>query len=402
MSGLFFDDDHDEHTGDEGEFTTADINAEDKIPARTPGKLFGLYEHEQRFLNLINENRLPHALVFHGPKGVGKYTTAVRLARTLIGAARDASFSNTVDGTGDNTVDMFGAAPPSRNILTKFDIPDMHPDAQRIMAGSHPDLLIVGGQGEDDVQSKSGAILIDQARKVPAFLRLKSSIEGGWRVVIIDNADRLNRNAQNALLKILEEPPTRTVLILVTHHLGHLLPTIRSRTQTIRFMSLNDADFDAWLKAQDQPVSSDEKAWLQILAKNAPGQAQAMLDLNVHEQIRNFLGLWNDLSTFDEQRWTDYTETLALTDSDTYEFALNFWLWWMDAIIRAKTDPAYANELEKLTKSSATLNFVKNRTLGFLLESRDQIRTLFERTMAASLEKRQALFSARMWMMDAA
>lgn len=82
-------------------------------------------------------------------------------------------------------------------------------------------------------------------------MRLKPSTENGWRVVIIDNADTMNRNAQNALLKVLEEPPARTVLILVAHQMGTFLPTIRSRTHVIPFHPLSDDDFSRVVKSMD-------------------------------------------------------------------------------------------------------------------------------------------------------
>ncbi len=77
-----------------------------------------------------------------------------------------------------------------------------------------------------------GEIVVDDAREIGAFLRLTAA-EGGWRVVVVDGADEMNRNAANSLLKILEEPPRQTLLILVAHSPGKLLPTIRSRCRQV-------------------------------------------------------------------------------------------------------------------------------------------------------------------------
>ncbi len=162
---------------------------------------------EEAFLDALNRGRLHHAWLLCGVEGSGKATFAYRAARRLLGAAPDL------------TRGPLGAAP--------YD-----PVSQLISAQSHPDLLVMERLVEGGKQKKT--ISVDQARDLPGFFA-KSPSQAQYRVAIIDAADDLNVNAANALLKILEEPPERGVLLLVTHAPGRLLATIRSRCRRLSF-----------------------------------------------------------------------------------------------------------------------------------------------------------------------
>ena len=156
---------------------------------------------EAAFLDAFDKGRLHHAWLLCGVEGSGKATFAYRAARRLLGAAPD----------------------PGRGLLGTR--PD-DPVAQLTVAQSHPDLLVLERAVEGGKTKKS--ISVDQARDLPEFFS-KSPSQAKYRVAIIDAADDLNLNAANALLKVLEEPPERGVLFLVTHAPGRLLATIRSR-----------------------------------------------------------------------------------------------------------------------------------------------------------------------------
>ncbi|NWE52767.1 DNA polymerase III subunit delta' [Brevundimonas sp. P7753] len=162
---------------------------------------------EEAFLDALNRGRLHHAWLLCGVEGSGKATFAYRAARRLLGAAPDL------------TRGPLGTAP--------YD-----PVSQLVSAQSHPDLLVMERLVEGGKQKKT--ISVDQARDLPGFFA-KSPSQAQYRVAIIDAADDLNINAANALLKILEEPPERGVLLLVTHPPGRLLATIRSRCRRLSF-----------------------------------------------------------------------------------------------------------------------------------------------------------------------
>jgi DNA polymerase III subunit delta' len=119
--------------------------------------------------------------------------------------------------------------------------------------------------------------VVDDVRRVADFLRLTPA-EGGWRVVIVDGAEHLNRNAANALLKILEEPPQRAVLLLACAAPGRLLPTIRSRCRALRLSALAQPEMETLLARYLPGLQGAERANLAALAEGSPGRALALAE----------------------------------------------------------------------------------------------------------------------------
>ena len=179
-------------------------------------RLIGQATAEAAFLDAFTSGRLHHAWLLTGPRGVGKATLAWRIARFLLA---------TPDPDPD---DMFGVPAP-----TSLDVDPEHPVARRIAAGAEPGLKSVNRTENENTRRLRDQIVIDDIRALSGFFQL-SAADGGRRVVIIDAADEMNPNAANALLKMLEEPPARTTLLLVCHQPSRLLPTIRSRCRTLR------------------------------------------------------------------------------------------------------------------------------------------------------------------------
>lgn len=210
-------------------------------PRETP-QLFGQDAAEAAFLHAYNSGRLHHGWLISGPRGVGKATLAWKLARFLLATPPD-------DGG------MF--APPSPDSL---DIPDDHPVARRVRGGADGGLLVIR-RGLDDKGNLRRDITVGVMRKLHGFFGL-SAPDGGRRVVIIDAADEMNPNAANALLKALEEPPERAILLLVSHQPSRLLPTIRSRCRDLRLAPLDRASFDAALAQVGVPGDSAALAQL--------------------------------------------------------------------------------------------------------------------------------------------
>jgi DNA polymerase-3 subunit delta' len=175
-------------------------------PRQNP-ELFGHAAAERRLLDAWASGRLPHAWLICGPRGIGKATLAYRFARFLLKAG---------DATGGSGRPASLASDPQDPVF------------RRVAAGGHADLLTVERGWDKKRERRRGEIIVDDVRDVGAFLRLTPA-EGGWRVVVVDSADEMNPNAANAILKVLEEPPRRAALLLVSHAPGRLLPTIRSR-----------------------------------------------------------------------------------------------------------------------------------------------------------------------------
>ena len=189
--------------------------------------------------------RMHHAWLLAGPKGVGKATLAHRFARIALGARNN------------------GPRP--------FDVDPNDPISRRLTAMSHGDLFVLR-RGLNDRGKPRSEIAVDDARGLVNFFTLKSS-EGGWRIAIVDAADELNRNAANAILKTLEEPPPRTVLLLVCHAPGGLLATIRSRCRRLDLRPLPEAQVRSAVQ-QANPEARDEAAIR--FAGGRPGRAIAL------------------------------------------------------------------------------------------------------------------------------
>ena len=202
---------------------------------------------EEAFLDSLNRGRLHHAWLLCGVEGGGKATFAYRAARRLLGAAPDLSRG------------PLGAAP--------YD-----PVSQLVSAQSHPDLLVMERLVEGGKQKKT--ISVDQARDLPGFFA-KSPSQAQYRVAIIDAADDLNINAANALLKILEEPPERGVLLLVTHAPGRLLATIRSRCRRLSFPIWTPDKLETLVRNRTG-VDPDDARLAADMAGGSPGAALAL------------------------------------------------------------------------------------------------------------------------------
>ena len=187
---------------------------------RETAELVGHEAAEAAFLGAYNAQRLPHAWLLAGPAGIGKATCAYRVARFLL-AQHEAG-------------GLFGAAAPPATLT----IPPEHPVFRLVASGAHPDLLVVERAWDEKRKRLRREIVVDDARAIAAFLHLTPS-QGSWRVVIVDGADEMNRNAANALLKVLEEPPKRAILLLTCESPGRLLPTIRSRCRILHMNFLS-------------------------------------------------------------------------------------------------------------------------------------------------------------------
>jgi len=245
-----------------------------EIAVPHPREVFDLTGHEAAegaFEAARARGRLHHAWLLTGPEGVGKATFAYRAARRLLGAP----------------------AEPDRGVLGAD---PAHPVSRQVLNRAHPDLLVLERLGEDGKPRK--VIPVDDARKLSEFFS-KSPAAAAHRVAIVDAADDLNVNAANALLKTLEEPPARGVLLMVAHSPGRLLPTIRSRCRRLAFAPLSLETAAGFVRDR---VELDEEQALRLarMAGGAPGRAlglAAAQALSMDDAARELLA---DLPRLDE------------------------------------------------------------------------------------------------------
>ncbi len=197
---------------------------EDDSGLRRPRETTVLYGHagaEQQFLAACRSGRVPHAWLIGGEPGIGKATLAYRIARFVLAHPDPAQAA---------------AAAPTLALD-----PD-HRTVRRIAASAHPDLLALERTINETTGKLRTVISVEQVRRLQTFFGSTAG-EGGWRVCIIDSADELQYpQGSNALLKMLEEPPPRSLFLLVSHAPGRLLPTIRSRCRRLALRPLAAAD----------------------------------------------------------------------------------------------------------------------------------------------------------------
>jgi DNA polymerase-3 subunit delta' len=255
--------------------------------------LLGHQAAESGLKEAYTSGRLHPSWLIGGPRGVGKATLAYRFARFVL-------------------------AKPDGEVLSRPGIgvaPD-HPVARRISAGAHPDLLRI----ERAFDSKKGHLQnetsVEVTRGVPQFFA-HTAAEGGWRICIIDSADDLNEASANALLKIIEEPPPQSLIILLSHAPGRLLGTIRSRCIKMSLAPLDqDKVIEVLRSIPDIKASAADMAVAAELARGSPGRALELLDSGVGRLFVMFRDLVSQLPQLDMRRALAFADQMQARRSD--------------------------------------------------------------------------------------
>ncbi|TGD42192.1 DNA polymerase III subunit delta' [Pseudotabrizicola sediminis] len=274
----------------------ADLPEPDRIEgAPHPRETVRLYGHEQAesaFLNAFTSGRLHHGWLITGPKGVGKATLAWRVARFLLATPEE-------DGG------MFAAPPPE-----SMDIPADAPVARRMLQLAEPRLFLLRRGANDKETALSADIRVDEVRRMKSFFAL-SAADGGRRVAIIDAADDLNTGAANALLKLLEEPPSGVTFLVIAHQPHRLLPTIRSRCRELRLTALTPEPLARALEQAGGAVDPDDVQALGELAGGSVGEAFRLTNLDGLKTYASLTQLFTTLPRLDRPRALALAETGA-------------------------------------------------------------------------------------------
>jgi len=235
------------------------------VPPARNAHLYGHQAAEDFLARSYRSGKAHHAILIEGPEGIGKATLAFRFANHVLTHPDPAS-------APDHLAD-----------------PDLDSSVSRqIASGASHNLLHLARPVDDKTGKVKTAITVDEVRRAGHFFS-QTSGTGNWRIVIIDPADDLNRNAANAILKILEEPPRRALFLVLSHAPGKLLPTIRSRCQPLKLSPLGDADMAKALAGLGMPLDGGKtQETVLSMGKGSVSQALKLLNYGGTEIIAAF------------------------------------------------------------------------------------------------------------------
>ncbi|MFA7429442.1 MAG: DNA polymerase III subunit delta' [Rhodospirillaceae bacterium] len=342
----------------------------DGLTPRLNTHLVGHEDAEREILDAWETGRMHHAWLITGKRGIGKATLAYRLARFIL--------------AGGGEGGLFGG--PSTLAL-----PADHPVVHRISHGAHGDLRVVERQWDEKRKKMRSEIVVGDARDIGAFLSMTPA-EGGWRVVLIDAVDEMNRNAANAVLKVLEEPPKRSVLILLAHNPARLLPTIRSRCRRLALRPLADATVADLVLRYRPDLDADAAHGLARLGEGSIGRALELAAEGGLQHYHAMVGLLRGLPRLDIPDMHAFAETAARSD-ESFRTTSELLLWWLARTISAGGHGVAPVEVVP-GENGLFRTVLAAAPLDRWVEVWEKISRLLERASAVNLDKKQVLLSA--------
>jgi DNA polymerase-3 subunit delta' len=254
-----------------------------QIAAEELGPVIGHAAAKAEWRAAVSGGRLHHGWMLRGPRGAGKSRLALQFAAQLLGSPAGADLAATEDD----------------------------PIGHLLVTGAHPDIRIIRRPVDDKGKQKT-EIPVDSVRDLAQFFSLRPAM-GGYRIAIVDAVDELNRFGANALLKTLEEPPPKSVLILIAHGEQALPPTVRSRCRVLNCPPLSDEETVSALIASGLPP---ERA--ASVARLAPGQPGRALVLDTPEASAAAEAMRNTLRTLGQSDGASFQRVMmAGSKSDT-------------------------------------------------------------------------------------
>ena len=312
-----------------------DLEDEDALPhPRETATLFGHAEAEQALLEAYRGGRIPHAWLIGGEAGIGKATLAYRLATFVLANPDPAS--------------------PEVQKATSLAVPADRPVARRVAGQSHTDLLTLERIFNEKTGKLFSSIRVDDVRRTVSFFGSTAG-EGGWRVAIVDSVEELEKSGENALLKVLEEPPPRCLLLLISHSPGRVLPTIRSRCRLLMLRPLPvDEVARAAASVLDQEPGSLEVMAAAQASAGSVARALMFLDGPALELRQRIAGLLDALPNVDQRALHALGDKLGGVDAApllAFMETINSWL-----SAQLKDGPRDARRMARLAEAWDKVN----------------------------------------------
>jgi len=319
--------------------------------------LIGHEEAERALLGAYRGGRLPHAWLIGGPAGIGKATLAYRMARFVLANADPASAA--VQAASSLAVD------PS------------HPVARQVAARAHSDLLVLE-RTLTDTGSLRSVITVDEVRRTVSFFGSTAG-QGGWRVCVVDSADELQYpQASNALLKVLEEPPERSLFLLISHAPARILPTIQSRCRKLSLRPLTVENV-VLAAAESSGRGKDDSTLIEV-AKTSEGSVARALTLigggalDLHQQT---LALLETLPHIDARALHALGDALGSNDRTTIAVFVDTIDRWIGERLKIADANANLPWLARLAEVWEKINRAARETESFNLERKPLVFSVF-------------------------
>jgi len=331
-----------------------DEDIEEPQHPRATTVLFGHVQAEAALLAAYRSARMPHGFLLSGPKGIGKATLAYRMARFVLAYPE-----------------------PGRRevqIATSLVVDAENPVSRRIAAQAQPDLLVIERTVNDRGVLHKQIAVDDIRRTVPFFG--STAGEGGWRIAIVDAVDDLNRSGANALLKVLEEPPERALMLLVSHSAARVPATLRSRCRILSLRPLEESDVAAAAAASTgSPASDPDITAAAAAAGGSVARALAFLDEGALALRQQALNLLDRLPSLDSKALHALGDALTGTDPQPLTAFLDTVNDWLSR--RLDGGPAELRRLVRLAEASERINASARDAETYNLERKPLVFSIF-------------------------
>ena len=349
-------------------------------PAQTD-RLIGHDEAERALLQALHSGRLHHAWLISGPEGIGKATLAYRFARFLLSRPLGEP----------EPAGLFGETPEPAAPETLAVDPD-HPTARRIAGGAHANLRVIERSWDDKRKIRRNEIVVADIRAAQAHFTATAG-EGGWRVAIVDSADAMNRSAANALLKTLEEPPRDSVLLLIAHAPGRLLPTIRSRCRHLKLRPLPVDQVAQILTTEAPDLADADRFALARLSDGSPGRALALHEAGGLDVYRAMVDVLAGLPQLDRVAAHDLANRLSGKAADmAYRTFTQLLFDWVSRMVRTAARGAKPAEIVP-GERAAMQRLSASAGLDRWVEVWEKMTALVDRAEAVNLDRKQVILS---------
>ncbi len=315
--------------------------------------------------------RLAHAWLLGGPRGIGKATLACRLARFILAA--DSPGRNGRNREGSNGGSLY--------------LPPDHPTFCRVAAHGHADFRLIERSVSDTGRRRS-QIVVEDIRAIGKFLTLTAA-EGGWRVVVIDEAEVMNDSAANALLKVLEEPPPRSLLLLVSHSPRRLLLTVRSRCRLLPLHPLTERHVGTLLTRYRPVLAHAEALTVARLAEGSIGRAMELVDNDGLALYRTMLELLTGLPHLDGPALHAFGDRIAQGEGRMFAICGELLGGWLARMIRHGVPP-----LSATVPGEERLAVHVAANLEQWVAAWEKIGHLFDRAEVLNLDRKQVILNA--------